>query len=314
MLSVVTMNVNGLKNENKRKEMFVYCKKSKFDIILMQETHCEVETQMIWKNQWGGNIIFSNGTNDERGVAILVNSHRQVEIISQDRDDNGRLIIVNVKINNKVITIANVYAPNDDQPSFFMSTVEKIMKMESGNIIIAGDFNLVLDKNLDSLNRKNNNVRAKEVLQGFMDEFLMIDIWRQINPDDFTFTWHKKKPSEIYARLDYILVNFALTTEIKNCKIKPSFRSDHSPVEIQMELNEDAPRGPGLWKINNSMLDLEYVKRMNQVFDQALDHTQDFTRSNRWEFVKQIGVKESQNFSKECAKKKKNFLKTCKPS
>ena len=107
MVSIITMNVNSLKDFDKRKDVFTYCKKSKFEIVLMQETHCTREYQNIWKSQWGGQMYFSNGTNDERGVLIAINPKINIEAVSQRNDDEGRLLILNVNYNGKKLTIVN---------------------------------------------------------------------------------------------------------------------------------------------------------------------------------------------------------------
>ena len=71
MVNIVSMNVNRLHNNVKRKEVFLYCKRSKFDIILMQETHSEKSQESIWENEWGGKIIFDNGESNARGTTII---------------------------------------------------------------------------------------------------------------------------------------------------------------------------------------------------------------------------------------------------
>lgn len=49
-----------------------------------------------------------------------------------------------------------------------------------------------------------------------------------------------------------------MLTNLVNCKIEPSYRSDHSMVILELEFIPFV-RGKGLWKFNNSLLyDLEY--------------------------------------------------------
>ena len=38
--NIITMNVRGIGNNIKRKNLFEWYKNNKFDIILMQEVHC----------------------------------------------------------------------------------------------------------------------------------------------------------------------------------------------------------------------------------------------------------------------------------
>ena len=61
------------KTIRKQKEIFLYCKHMKFDIIMMQEVHSELNNEPIFQSEWGGKIIFSHGTTQARGTAILFN-------------------------------------------------------------------------------------------------------------------------------------------------------------------------------------------------------------------------------------------------
>ena len=172
------MNVRGLQDNLKRKEMFLYINKMKFNIVLMQETHSAEECEIIWNAEWGQKIIYSHGCSNARGVAILFKRNVEYEIKKVTRDDQGRFIVIDCVIDNQKMMIANVYAPNNDDPNFFMMLCEAFTKHEHSERIIAGDFNLVLDTHADSMNRKNNNVKALKVVEAYMEEILLVDTWR----------------------------------------------------------------------------------------------------------------------------------------
>lgn len=46
--------------------------KKKSDIVLLQETHSSRESHENWRNEWVGEIYFSHGKQNARGVAILI--------------------------------------------------------------------------------------------------------------------------------------------------------------------------------------------------------------------------------------------------
>ena len=48
MKTIVTTNVRGLRENSKRKEVFLYHKKLKHDIIFMQETHSSSSDEHVW--------------------------------------------------------------------------------------------------------------------------------------------------------------------------------------------------------------------------------------------------------------------------
>ena len=56
--------------------------------------------------------------------------------------------------------MVNVYAPNEDDPDFFKSLAEHIEDFQKDEIVIGGDFNLVLDIEKDKkggLAKTHNN-------------------------------------------------------------------------------------------------------------------------------------------------------------
>ena len=59
---------------------------------------------------------------------------------------------------------------------------------DSPHGIITGDFNLCFDINLDKRGTVYNNTRALQVLNEYMEENYMSDVWRIRNPDKFSFT------------------------------------------------------------------------------------------------------------------------------
>ena len=66
-IKIASRNVDGLGNEVKRKKLFLLLKASSDEIFLLQETHCTSENEKLWKKDWDGEIIFSNGTSSKRG-------------------------------------------------------------------------------------------------------------------------------------------------------------------------------------------------------------------------------------------------------
>ena len=70
-LCIVTLNVNGIADDKKRNAVFCWCRKKKIDITCLQETHCSIDTELKWKNEWGANSMWNHGSSNSRGVAIL---------------------------------------------------------------------------------------------------------------------------------------------------------------------------------------------------------------------------------------------------
>ena len=61
------------------------------------------------------------------------------------------------------ILLVNIYGPNRDDPQFFANICRKISQLKVPNVILAGDWNLVLNPTLDYCNYKHiNNPKAQE--------------------------------------------------------------------------------------------------------------------------------------------------------
>jgi len=61
-LSFCSLNARGLKDNVKRKGIFLFCKgQKKSHFVFLQETHSTVEDVSFWKLQWGETILFSHG-------------------------------------------------------------------------------------------------------------------------------------------------------------------------------------------------------------------------------------------------------------
>ena len=64
-------------------------------------------------------------------------------------DNEGRYIIVDLKIDDQVYTCVNIYAPNDDCPQFFREIDSILDQFQCNKIIYGGDFNFVFNLVLD---------------------------------------------------------------------------------------------------------------------------------------------------------------------
>jgi len=51
-LSVASINVNGLRDNRKRNCIFLWLIKHKYDLMCLQETHCNYQTVEKWKKEW----------------------------------------------------------------------------------------------------------------------------------------------------------------------------------------------------------------------------------------------------------------------
>ncbi len=100
-LTVYSQNVNGLADNTKRVAVFNKLKRKGQAIFLLQETHSTSLMERNWKRDWGGgDIVFSHGTSNSRGVAILFSEEYTGKIVKKYCDGDGRFIILDILLDN----------------------------------------------------------------------------------------------------------------------------------------------------------------------------------------------------------------------
>ena len=94
MLSFISLNTRGMKDNVKRKAIFLFCKEQRANCVFLQETHSAEADTKFWKLQWGDSIFFSHGTSPSAGVMILFNRFPG-KIIDHKSDSTGYWLMVN---------------------------------------------------------------------------------------------------------------------------------------------------------------------------------------------------------------------------
>ena len=92
-------------------------------------------------------------------------------------------------VNGKQLTLANIYAPNNDDPNFFSLVFSQLVDFKCEEIIIGGDFNLILDVEKDKKGGlARTHKKSLEVINSFSENLDLIDAWRVLNPESSRFT------------------------------------------------------------------------------------------------------------------------------
>ena len=182
----------------------------------------------------GDQIIFSHGSTNLRGVAILFKHGANYKIHKVNRDDKGRVLIIDVSLNNQHVTFCNLYAPNEDSLEFFSDVCVCLDLFNNPQKVIAGDLNLCFNIDKDKRGMMYNNIKALEVLKLYMEENYMLDVWRMKNLESFAFTWKRKAPTAVMSRLDNFLVTSGTVGWIDNIYIKPGLRNDHLVTGMEL--------------------------------------------------------------------------------
>ena len=297
------MNVRGISDREKRRAIFDYYRFYS-DFLICQETHSTSENEKIWRNEWGGEAIFSHGTSGARGVAIFYARKFRDKIVNIETDVEGRYIIYDVVEDMSVVTIVAIYAPNKDNPSF-IKNFQKDLRNRQENIIIIGDYNLTLDVDLDRNLTYHNNNKALREIENLMDEFNLRDVWRARNEDKREYSWHKAGNINKASRIDFALVSAGLDQKVEIIQYITGIKTDHRALYMVVETNM-YERGKGYWKLNTSLLNrLDYVKYMNLEIDKTLKLTNHMKAEEKWEKLKMRIKKATISFSRNLVSEEK---------
>uniref|UniRef100_A0A3B3HK86 Uncharacterized protein n=1 Tax=Oryzias latipes TaxID=8090 RepID=A0A3B3HK86_ORYLA len=93
----------------------------KTDFAFLQETHMSSSSVNILATADFPNVYSAGYNSRQRGVAILINKEVKFTEANKVIDPEGRFIIVTLSTQNMQLCLANVYAPNVDDPKFFHS-------------------------------------------------------------------------------------------------------------------------------------------------------------------------------------------------
>ena len=132
-------------------------------------------------------IFHANGNQKKAGIAILILDKIDFKIKIITRYKEGHYIMIKGSIQEKDITIINIYAPNIGAPQYIRQLLTAIKEEIDSNTMIVGDFNTSLTPMDRSSKMKMN--KETEALNDTIDQIDLIDIYRTFHSKtgDYTF-------------------------------------------------------------------------------------------------------------------------------
>lgn len=237
----------------------------------MLDTHFDPNLEKYILAEWGYTSFFSSKNTNSRGVAILFNNNFEFKVKGVYKDLNGNYLMVHIFMMNVDVLLINVYGPNKDDPDFYASLNEEIGRLHILNVIMAGDWNLVLDPVRDYQNYKSiYNDKARGKLEEIIEEYCLVDIWREFNPESQRYTWRRSSPLQ-QSRLDFFLISESICNKYLNADILPGYRTDHSMITLELIFGEHVKKR-SFWKFNFSHLrDREFVTEINDLIERVIE-------------------------------------------
>ena len=183
-----------------------------------------------------------------------------------------------MEVGELTLTICNIYAPNKDDPAFFEAVFNEILSFRCDEIILGGDFNLVLDIFKDKKGGvPTTHSNSLKVLKSFQDN---LDIWTDLNPEEKRYTWRQNKP-EVHCRLDFFLVSASIAGRVSKANILPRHKTDHSLCKIDKTYHS---------KLNSALLsEIEFVNAIKATIAQTVtqyENDEEVDEVLLWEMIK----------------------------
>ena len=277
-LTIASFNMNGASRYEKQKDVFEFLRKRNFDIILLQETHMKSNSENYIRSLWGYNAFVCGTSSASKGVAILFKNTFEYKIHNILKDEiGGCYLILDISIFGDRFTIANIYGPSDrDNPDFFNHIFQIIEQIGNRQVMIGGDWNLILDPALDARNYRSHNPKpqSRRTVLDKIDQFDLVDVYRKVFPSKRAYSWRKFNTIQ-QSRLDYILISDSIIDKVINVDICSGYRSDHSIVCVTLTNLQLSGRPRCYWKFNNSLLrDKEYVDTIKEIIIKVKNNMQ----------------------------------------
>ncbi len=153
-LSLFSLNARGLKNNFKRKALFLVSKRHKVDFCFFQESHSTSGDARFWRSQWGNEVWLSHGSEYSSGVGIMKH-HFGGNILETSVDTSGNFLLMVVVVNQFIVIIVNIYGYNSvAENCTFLNMLDQklssaLRKYPTAFLILGGDFNIVMSNMLD---------------------------------------------------------------------------------------------------------------------------------------------------------------------
>jgi exonuclease III len=151
------------------------------------------------------------------------------------RDKEGHSILIKGEIDQKEITITNLYAPNVNAPNVIKHTLKDLKAYINSNTVVVGDFNIPLS----SIDRSSKQKINKEILElkYTTDQMDLLDDYRTFHPISTQYTFFSAA-HRTFSKIDHILGHKASLSKYKKIEIITCILSDHNAIKLELNNNK----------------------------------------------------------------------------
>ena len=159
-IKIASLNINGLRQPNKKLSLSDMLNNNSFDILGLSETHLSTKEGNFFKNQTPNyNSFWSSFTQPHQaGVGIFI-YQRIAKHIARTHNYKGHIIGLDLHFKNLQIRLLQIYIPTSEKKQLCKEIQEQIILLTQNpnyKIIIMGDLNGVPNPRSDRLPSKKN--------------------------------------------------------------------------------------------------------------------------------------------------------------
>lgn len=264
-LTVASINVRSLISPVRCLSIFDFLSNMEADVFFLQECWLPyMENYKTFEEKWSYGCSVWSGCNENKsgGIGILF-KNKGIEIKNVKILVDGRALVVKIVYLEQEFLLINIYASPDKHERFQLLELISSELVLSGGVVMGGDFNCVLsgkDKGGGSEEIKLD--KTSGLLNRIKKDFGLTDVFRHLHPNEPGFTWYNAKGTR-KSRLDMVFTTKHLSCS--ECKLEPSFFSDHMILIAKINFDVTASKGPGVWKLNNKLLEDEELRNTFRV-------------------------------------------------
>ena len=201
---IITWNVRGLGSPAKRQKVYAYLNRRKAQIVCLQETHLAKGEAIKLQRRWRGQIFATEASAFAKGALVWVRAGVPFEVLSSLIDKEGRWVLVGGRLDGREIMIGSVHAPNQGQIEFLNSLSAKIREIGAEKMVIGGDFNTILDVDLDRSSSPLRGAPVHRLAKGtseWTESWGLVDVWRLQHGRVQEYSYYSAV-QDIHVRLD----------------------------------------------------------------------------------------------------------------
>ena len=265
----LTLNIRGLNDQNKADFLKDYLRTYEVDICFLQETHIDSPDTVDRLGNYFNDFFcyFTTHFDKTKGVGILIKKNlcANMSVLDTHYDLNSRFLRVGLKINEVILNLINIYAPNKENEQFEYINLLYDVCANVKNIIMAGDFNAV-SKAKDRIGSEAKTLKKYEIEWNvFFKNFNLIECEyeRKNLKIEEKMTWTNNTVS---SKIDKLYYFKQLNIKCKYNEIKETSKSDHKAVFINFEFKEIRKKKEENilkyrpWRLKNIILEDKIVK------------------------------------------------------